>query len=189
MRANSKRKKSRFFGSPVRTTVVVLSILILTGTVIMLANAARTTSEPVQPAPQENSAAEPEKSQVPVKKSTAPKPSTSASPMKGAPVASATAPSAAPARETKDEPVTVTGCLELDNQEYRLTDTEGSNAPKSRSWKSGFIKKHAADLEVVDAAKSLRLATHLGQRVTITGVVADRKMQARSLVIAARSCN
>jgi hypothetical protein len=89
----------------------------------------------------------------------------------------------------KGEVVTITGCLEVDNQEYRLTDTAGADAPKSRSWKSGFLKKRAANLEVVDTAKKLRLGTHLGQRVTVTGVVDERKMEAWSLVVAARSCN
>ena len=188
MRANSKRKKaSRFFGSKLRTAVVAIGIVTLTGAVMLLA--ARATSETASPAPQPNRAEEPaDKSTEPVKKSSTPKPASSAVPVKGAPVASATAPSGVPARATDDEPVTVTGCLALDNQEYRLTDTEGEDAPKSRSWKSGFLKKHAANLEVLDAA-NLRLATHLGQRVTVTGVVTDRKMQARSLVVAARSCN
>jgi cell division protein FtsN len=188
MRANLKRKKaSRFFGSKVRTAVVAIGIVTLTGAVMLLA--ARATSETPAPASQQNRAEEPADKTEPVKKIATPKPAPSAVPVKGAPVASATAPSAVPARATEDEPVTVTGCLALDNQEYRLTDTEGENAPKSRSWKSGFLKKHGANLEVLDAANSLRLATHLGQRVTVTGVVTDRKMQARSLVVAARSCN
>jgi hypothetical protein len=89
----------------------------------------------------------------------------------------------------KGEVVTITGCLEVDNQEYRLTDTEGSDAPKARSWKSGFLKRRTANLEVLDAAKKLRLATHLGQRVTVTGVVSERKLDAMSLVVASRSCN
>ena len=42
---------------------------------------------------------------------------------------------------------------------------------------------------LVDAANSLRLATHLGQRVTVTGVVTDRTLRARSLSVVARSCN
>lgn len=188
MRANSKRKKvSRFFGSPVRTTVVAVAIVALTGAVMLMAAATR-TSETVAPA-QQNKVEEPAKSEVPVKKTATPKPASSAAPMKGAPVASATAPPAAPAREANGEPVIVTGCLELDNQEYRLTETAGEDAPKSRSWKSGFLKKHASNLEVVDVSKSLRLATHLGQRITVTGVVVDRQMQARSLVVTARSCN
>jgi hypothetical protein len=189
MRANPKRQKaSRFFGSKLRTAVVAIGIVTLTGAVMLLA--ARATSDTAVPAPQQNRAEEPaNKNPEPVKKIAAPKPASSANPMKGAPVASATAPSGAPARAAEDEPVTVTGCLALDNQEYRLTNTEGEDAPKSRSWKSGFLKKHAANLEVLDASNSLRLATHLGQRVTVTGVVTDRKMQARSLSVAGRSCN
>jgi hypothetical protein len=115
----------------------------------------------------------------------------------GAPATAAAAPVAATAAETtatpagvvKGEVVTITGCLEVDNQEYRLTDTEGNDAPKARSWKSGFLKKRTANLEVLDAARKLRLATHLGQRVTVTGVVSERKMEAMSLVVASRSCN
>lgn len=189
MRANTKRKKaSRFFGSPLRTTVVAMGIVALTGAVMLVA--ARATSDTTPPVQQQNRAEEPvDKSTAPVKKSAPPKPASSAAPLKGAPVASATAPAGAPARATNDEPVTVTGCLALDNQEYRLTDTEGANAPKSRSWKSGFLKKQGANLEVVDAANSLRLATHLGQRVTVTGVVTDRTLRARSLSVVARSCN
>ena len=194
MRANTKRKKaSRFFGSPLRTTVVAMGIVTLTGAVMLLAARATSETAPVQnqqQQQQQNPAVEPvDKGSAPVKKSALPKPAPSAVPVKGAPVASATAPSAVPASVTDDEPVTVTGCLELDNQEYRLTKTEGAEAPKSRSWKSGFLKKQGANLEVVDARNSLRLATHLGQRVTVTGVVNDRKMEARSLVVAARSCS
>ena len=33
--------------------------------------------------------------------------------------------------------VTVTGCLEKSDEGYRLKDTSGVAAPKSRSWKSG----------------------------------------------------
>ena len=193
MRANTKRNKaSRFFGSKLRTTVVAIGIVTLTGAVMLLAARATTETAPVQQPQQQqqNPPVEPaDKVTAPVKKSALPKPAPSASPMKGAPVASATAPSAASAREADNEPVTVTGCLELDNQEYRLTNTEGAEAPKSRSWKSGFLKKHGANLEVLDARNSLRLATHLGQRVTVTGVVNDRKMQARSLAVAARTCS
>jgi hypothetical protein len=193
MRANTKRKTaSRFFGSKLRTTVVAIGIVTLTGAVMLLAARATSETAPVQnqQQQQQNPAVEPvDKGSAPVKKSALPKPAPSAVPVKGAPVASATAPSAVPANATDDEPVTVTGCLELDNQEYRLTKTEGAEAPKSRSWKSGFLKKQGANLEVVDARNSLRLATHLGQRVTVTGVVNDRKMAARSLVVAARSCS
>ena len=47
-------------------------------------------------------------------------------------------------------PVTIFGCLEKSNETYRLTDTDGIDAPKSRSWKSAFLKKGAASVEVID---------------------------------------
>ena len=42
--------------------------------------------------------------------------------------------------------VTITGCLEVSTSgdTFRLTDTEGVDAPKSRSWRSGFFKKRGA---------------------------------------------
>ena len=41
----------------------------------------------------------------------------------------------------KAPPVTVTGCLERTDEGFRMKDTSGADAPKSRSWKSGFLKK------------------------------------------------
>ena len=61
-------------------------------------------------------------------------------------------------------------------------------AAKSRSWKSGFLKKSAASIEVVDAANRLQLPTHIGQRVSVTGMLVDREMQGRSLKRIAASC-
>ena len=57
----------------------------------------------------------------------------------------------------------------------------GADAPKSRSWKSGFLKKGSAPIEVVDAAHRLKLTDHVGQRVSVTGRLVDREMQVRSL--------
>src|SRR4051794_1050377 len=37
-------------------------------------------------------------------------------------------------------PVTIFGCLERSNDTYRLTDTDGADVPKARSWKSAFLK-------------------------------------------------
>jgi hypothetical protein len=85
-------------------------------------------------------------------------------------------------------PVTLTGCLVRDDETFRLKDTEGTDAPKSRSWKSGFLKKRSASIEILDAANRLRLATHVGERVTVTGALVEREMQARSLRRVAESC-
>ena len=86
-------------------------------------------------------------------------------------------------------PVTITGCLEIDKGTFRLKNTSGVDAPKSRSWKSGFLKKRSSQIEVVDEARTLRLPTYVGQRVVATGTLADGEMRARSLKRVAASCN
>jgi hypothetical protein len=84
--------------------------------------------------------------------------------------------------------ITVTGCLERDDDTFRLKNTEGENAPTSRSWKGGFIRRSNRSVEVVDAANRFRLATHVGQRVSATGTLVDGDMQLRSLRRVAASC-
>jgi hypothetical protein len=96
---------------------------------------------------------------------------------------------ASPSAAAKPASVTLTGCLERDDRTFRLKDTSGEAAPKSRSWKSGFLKKSPASLEVVDASHTLKLPSHVGQRVSVTGVIADREMRVRSLQRVAASCN
>jgi phosphate-selective porin len=86
-------------------------------------------------------------------------------------------------------PVTITGCLERDAATFRLKDTTGTDAPKSRSWKKGFLKKGMAPIEVVDAANRLNLSNHVGQRVSVTGLLVDREMTLRSLQRVAASCD
>ena len=85
--------------------------------------------------------------------------------------------------------MTITGCLQRDDQTFRLKDTEGAEAPKSRSWKTGFLKKGSASIEIVDAANRLKLTDHVGQRVSVTGTLVDREMRARSLQRIAPSCD
>jgi len=89
----------------------------------------------------------------------------------------------------KPAPVTITGCLERDDTSFRLKETSGDNAPKSRSWKSGFLKKGPAPVAVVDASNRLKLQSHVGERVSVTGTLVDREMQGRTLQRLASSCN
>lgn len=84
---------------------------------------------------------------------------------------------------------TITGCLEQDDDQYRLKDTDGENAPKSRSWKSGFLKKGSAKVDVIDPSNRLRLQNHVGQRVSITGTLLERELQARSVQRVASTCD
>jgi hypothetical protein len=96
------------------------------------------------------------------------------------PTAAPTAPAAAP--------VTVAGCLERADETFRLKDTQGPDAPKARSWKSGFLKKSPASIELVDPANRLRLTSRVGQRVSVTGTLADGQLQVRSVRRVAGSC-
>ena len=89
---------------------------------------------------------------------------------------------------TAAAPVTIAGCLERDDDTFRLKDTLGADAPKSRSWKSGFLKKSSASITIVDAPTRLNLANHVGQRVSVTGMLEDGQMRVRSMRRVAASC-
>jgi hypothetical protein len=96
--------------------------------------------------------------------------------------------SKAPAPATSPS-VTIAGCLDLEDDTFWLKDTSGEHAPRSRSWKSGFLMKRSPRIELVDAAHALKLGSYVGQRVAITGMLEDRTMSARSLQRVAASCN
>jgi hypothetical protein len=95
--------------------------------------------------------------------------------------------------ETASDPtlpsVTITGCLERSKNAFRLRDTAGAQAPKARSWKSGFLKKASTSVGVVAAAERLSLSSHVGERVSVTGTLVDREIRARSLQRVAPSCS
>jgi hypothetical protein len=105
----------------------------------------------------------------------------------------ATTPAAfTPASETAANPlsssVTIIGCLERSDEAFRLKDTAGAQVPRARNWKSGFLKKATASVEVVAAANRVNLSNHVGERVSVTGTLIDREMRARSLQRVAASC-
>ena len=85
--------------------------------------------------------------------------------------------------------VTISGCLEQSDETFRLTDTAGDSAPRARSWKSGFLKKSPAALEVVDVTNRLKLPRHVGERVSLTGTLVEREMQVRALQRVGPSCS
>jgi hypothetical protein len=88
-------------------------------------------------------------------------------------------------------PVTITGCLEVsvNADEFRLTDTQGFDAPKSRSWKSGFIKKHSAPVMLVDVADAHAAQAQVGKRVAATGHLAGNELSVSSLRVVGPSCD
>lgn len=113
-------------------------------------------------------------------------------PKKTVATAGANMPNVSKAKAEKvDEPLstTVTGCLVRDDGIFQLKDTDGEHAPKARSWKSGFIKKSSAAIDVVDTGSRLRLGSHVGYRVSVSGTLADREMQARTMRATSERCD
>jgi hypothetical protein len=100
--------------------------------------------------------------------------------------------SASPAETTVTAPpVTITGCLEVsvDEDQYRLTDTEGANAPVARSWRSGFLKKRPTPIALVEPPSVLALRSHVGQRIAATGILTNRELHPSALRVVNRSCD
>jgi hypothetical protein len=97
-------------------------------------------------------------------------------------------PTVPPADAEASAATTITGCLMFDDGNYRLKDVAGEAAPKSRSWKSGFLRKRSTTIDVFDAAHSLGMANYVGKRVEATGTLSEREMQVRSLQRVADSC-
>ena len=95
---------------------------------------------------------------------------------------------ASTASEPAPATVTITGCLARSDNEFRLNNTSGTDAPKSRSWKSGFLTKRAASVAIVPVAQELPLSSHVGQRISVTGTLVDREMRVRSVRRVSTSC-
>lgn len=202
MRANLMRKQSRFVG---RIRIGALALLVVSVAAGAMLSSACQPADPAS-APSEEAAPAPAMKSAPVAKTVSPakRAAPARSPTIKAPVpagreasgpvakavstpSTATVPvSTATARELT---VTITGCLARKDQAFRLKDARGDDAPKSRSWKTGFLRKRSADVAVIDAANRLRLSNYVGQRVALTGTLDDREMHARSLVAVSRSCN
>jgi len=86
------------------------------------------------------------------------------------------------------ELASIEGCLIQDANQFQLKNTSGEDAPKGRSWKSGFLHRSAKTVDVVDQSHRLNLARHVGERVTITGLLDDRELQGTALKRVAESC-
>ena len=108
-------------------------------------------------------------------------------PAKAAP-AKAAAPKVVAAPAESGKSVTLTGCLEADGRKYMLTDLEGAQAPKGRSWKTGYVTQKSKDMEVV-ATSGVKLGDHIGHKVSVVGVRNDTHLQARSIKQLAASCS
>jgi hypothetical protein len=79
-------------------------------------------------------------------------------------------------------PATIVGCLGQTENTFWLKNVSGDDAPKSRSWKSGFLRKKSSNVALVDrGGVSNRLAAYVGRRIETTGALADREMHVKTL--------
>jgi hypothetical protein len=163
---------------PKGTTAIVIAVM--AGGILV---AARQQSTPKDIEPVTMSAEITPESKTAVKKTSAS--SASSASTAASPVATTVSATAVP----KAPPVTLIGCLVQADDTFRLKDAAGTGAPKARSWKSGFLKKGSASIEVVDTAHAWTLSNHVGRRVSVTGTLVDREMQVRSLRRVAASCD
>jgi hypothetical protein len=87
--------------------------------------------------------------------------------------------------------VTITGCLEMsvDGSEFRLADTEGDDAPKSRSWRTGFLTTRRAPVALIDPPESFGLRSSVGKRVAATGSLTSRNLTVSALRVVDPLCN
>lgn len=98
------------------------------------------------------------------------------------PVLEPAAPEATPeTAQTALRAVTVAGCLARDNDAFMLKNVSGDSAPKSRSWKSGFLRKKSNTIALIDDARSSRLGSYVGKRIEATGVLDEREMHVKTL--------
>jgi hypothetical protein len=97
----------------------------------------------------------------------------------------------ASAMTTGVAPVTITGCLEVsvDHDEFRLSEIEGGDAPKSRSWRTGFLKKKSAPVALVEPADPQALHQQVGKRVAATGLLTSGELKVSSVRVVAPSCD
>jgi hypothetical protein len=86
--------------------------------------------------------------------------------------------------------ITMSGCLEatVDGDQFRLTDVDGTDAPKARSWRSGFLKKRSAPVDLVELSDPVGLRKYVGRRMVATGQLSGRELRVRSLQAAGPSC-
>ena len=115
-----------------------------------------------------------------------------AAPAHAEPTATPPAPAASTETAAAYAPVTtITGCLEVsvDGDRFRLADTEGTNAPKARSWRTGFLKKRPVAVEIVGNPEALALRQQVGKRIAATGVQTSRELEISSLRVVSPSCD
>ena len=177
------RKKSKTPTWSVGAGTMLLAAMCVTGAVIVIA------ARELTPAPRAASLDTMSESEVATESPKAPPLATTATAESVMAKAPETDTPEAKGTVGRTAPVTIFGCLQRSDTTFRLTDTDGVDAPKSRSWKTGFLKKGAASIQVTDPGNRLHLASHVGQRLSVTGTLVEREMQVRSIRRISASCD
>jgi len=180
---------------PVASPVAVASSAVMASTDATAAPARLETKKPVPPKPVAGTVARPSATDASTEKATSAESvkAMAAEPASNAPKADATTHTAAVESTSHAvgqtaTSVTITGCVANDEETYWLKDTSGADAPRSRNWKSGFLRKRPAPIALLDATHALKLPNYVGQRVAATGTLVNREMRAQSLQRVAASC-
>jgi hypothetical protein len=179
---------------PVLPAAPMLGPLVASANVTLGAGSAPSTKTPV-PTPEKNRIAEFTKSAAPIAAVTPvaeiPSMEDAATKLAGSEAIAAPAPASVSNGAGGAMPVTITGCLEVsvDQAAFRLTDTEGADAPRSRGWRSGFLKKRPAPVALVEPPDPLALQTQVGRRVAATGLLTSRDLRVSALRVVGPSCN
>jgi type IV secretory pathway VirB10-like protein len=180
-----KTAKSMVTDSSVRAGAIIVGVVALLGVAMLIAQHDAS-----------NATASAQPSGVVEAASADRTPATSASPRvkKASTAPDANAPKAAappapvPASAVVSNTITVAGCVERAGGSFRLKDPSGEDAPKARSWKSGFLKKSSKPIALTGVADTNVLASQVGRRVSVTGTLIDDEMRVHSLRRLAASC-
>jgi hypothetical protein len=88
-------------------------------------------------------------------------------------------------------PVTLTGCLEIsvDRDAFRLSDPDGVDAPRARSWRTGFLTKRPTPVSLVEPPDPHGLQVQVGRRVVVTGLLTDRELKVSTVRVVGPSCD
>jgi hypothetical protein len=172
-RKSARPKKS--MKSPKTAQVIAIVVVAFIAVAGLVLAAYQATPSKAVTTPVVQPAATTTESAAPVQKSTAKKSSAHA--------ANANGTAQAPER------VTITGCLEENHDTFKLKNTEGVDAPKSRNWKTGFLTRHSASLTLLDEKNRMKLGNHVGERVSVTGMLSEHEIDVRSISRVANTCD
>ena len=163
-------------------TVALCAIAVAVAQPAALANGQTTSTKAKAPA----TTSAPATTKAPATTSAPAKPSTPAK--TSAPAkASTPAKTTAPAQRAS---ASLTGCLHADGDKLMLSDLEGKQVPKGRSWKTAYIVKTDKDVEVDGTSSTVNLTAQIGHRVTITGTRdGERHFKAQSVKQVSQSCS